>query len=134
MLVRIQGKVTAIEEVGGTSKAGRPWKKKVYTISDDFKNPDWNKSVKVNDFGQLDKDSIDPVFIYKSNHVVDETVDIVCYIETNDYGFTNLDYRCEFTDEDKPRTSAGNVVRPEAAPEEEAPMVMQSESQTDLPF
>ena len=133
MLVRIQGKVTAIDIIEGVSeKTGKKWSKKVYTISDDFKNPEYNHSVKVNDFGKPQPNTFEYVFDYKSNHVVDETVDIACYIETNDKGFTNLDYCKEFADIDKPKET--NIIKPEEAQVEEAPVEMQEQAPNDLPF
>lgn len=120
MLIRIQGKVTDIKIIGGTSKStGRLWSKKIYTISDDFKNPEYNRSVQVNDFGKLDPDSIQGEFIYKSNHLVGEVVDLACYIETNEYGFTNVDYGREFADADAKPKDTGNVVYAEQKEEQQ---------------
>lgn len=136
MLIRIQGKVTDIKIVGGTSKStGRLWSKKIYTISDDFKNPEYNRSVQVNDFGKLDPDSYQGEFIYKSNHLVGEVVDLACYIETNEYGFTNVDYGREFADADanKPKDT-GNVVYAEQKEEQQEEQQETAIPNSGLPF
>lgn len=112
MIIRIQGKVTAIDiREGVSAKTGRKWSRKVYTISDDFKNPEYNRSVEVNDFGKIHNafDS-EPIFDYKSQFVVGDVVDIACYIETNEFGFTNVDYGKEWSEIE---TKKDNVVRPD---------------------
>lgn len=142
MLVRIQGKVTAIDIKEGISgpnskNPGRPWQKKVYTISDDFKNPEYNRSVQVNDLGKLDPNSYEPTFLFKSNHIIDEKVDIVCSIETNKFGFTNVDYYKPFEETENKPASTGNVTYAkdaDAQVEEPQPAETQEVPTNELPF
>lgn len=130
MFIRIQGEVTGISTMDGTRKDGRPWSKKTYSISDGYRREE-NKdhSVNVDDMATLDPNSISPKFIYHSNHVVGEKVDIACTIETNEYGFTNVKYFKSWDEFEKPQDkSAGNVVRPDDTP------VLQQEEKEELPF
>ena len=124
MFIRIQGIVTDIKMMEGISKEGRPWSKKSYTIRDDFRNPDYNRSVVVDDLATLDKNSLTPVFIYHSNHTVDEKVDIACTIETNKYGFTNVHYFKSWDEFEKPKEEVVESQSAQAA----------AESNGDLPF
>lgn len=124
MLVRIQGKITAVNMVDGTSKTtGRPWSKKVYVVSDDFARAEYNRSVHVEDFGKLDPDSMQPQFLYKSNFLEGETVDIACFLETNEYGFTKVAYYKPYEDTTKPADKPAEPEQ-ESAQEvvEQAPM------------
>lgn len=133
MIVRIQGKVTAIDILEGVSAAGKKWSRKVYTISDDFKNAEYNRSVQVNDFGKPDPNKMDYEFIYKSNHQVGDKVDLACFIETNERGFTNVDYGKPYEEIERKPVATGNVVVADGPVEEPQPS-LQSESQSDLPF
>lgn len=138
MLVRIKGVVEDIIMTEGRSRENRPWQKKTYVIRDTMYNKqEYNNKVHVQDFGKLDPNSSEPVFIFKSNHIVGENVDIACYLETNDAGFTNVNYGKEYADIDKPKENAGtgNVIRPDAQPAQQPePIEVGAESQTDLPF
>lgn len=141
MLVRIKGKVEDILQQVGTSKEGKHWAKKTYVIRDTMYNKEeYNTIVHVQDFGKLDPNAMTAGFenfTFKSNHTIEEEVDLACYLETNKFGFTNVNYGKEYADIDKPKENAGNVVRPDAQNEqvtETAPAEMQTESQTDLPF
>jgi len=132
MIVRIQGKVTAVDILEGVSQAGKKWSRKVYTISDDFKNPDYNRSVQVNDFGKPDPNKMDYEFIYKSNLQVGDKVDLACFIETNERGFTNVDYGKPYAElENKP---ASNVINADGPVSVDNQPAMQKEDQDDLPF
>lgn len=136
MLVRIKGIVEEILMTDGRSKQDRPWQKKTYVIRDNsYSKEEFNKVVHVNDFGKLDPSAFEPIFTFRSNFVVGEEVDLACYLETNDYGFTNVDYCKPYEDISKPKD---NVIRPdkveaEAEPEPEQ-VEMQKEDNTSLPF
>lgn len=134
MLVRIKGVVDDILNVEGRKKSDNsPWAKKVYVIKDNTHDKDeYNTKVHVNDFGKLDPNSSEPVFFFKSNHLVGDEVDLACFLETNDNGFTNVNYGKPYADIQKP-AGTGNVVRPtDDAP---VPVGMQpQEEETDLPF
>lgn len=136
MIIRIKGIVDKIEIFEGVGEStGRPWKRKVYTIRDNsYNKQDYNRCVKVNDLGKLNKEKLNPEFIFKSNHIVGEEVDIACFIETNDKGFTHVDYWREFDDETPKQEHTSNVVRPEAPQEQEPEPVPMQEEDTSLPF
>lgn len=134
MLVRIKGVIEDIimqEGIGKTSQ--KPWQKKTYVIRDNTHDKEeYNTKVNVDDFGKLDPDKINPEFIFKSNHIVGEEVDLACYLETNDYGFTNVKYGKPYEEiSNKPQQT--NVIRPDDQPAQEQ-VPMQSEETGDLPF
>ena len=122
MLVRIKGKVEDILQQVGTSKEGKHWAKKTYVIRDTMYNKEeYNTIVHVQDFGKLDPNATTAEFenfVFKSNHTVGEDVDLACYLETNKFGFTNVNYGKEYADIDKPKENAGtgNVDKPDAQP------------------
>jgi hypothetical protein len=131
MLVRIKGVVEDILMTEGRNKENRPWQKKTYVIRDNmYSKAEYNRKVYVQDFGKLDPNSIEPIFIFRSNHIVGEEVDLACYLETNDFGFTNVDYGKPYDEIGKPKD---NVVRPEQEEAQEQ-VPMQSEETADLPF
>jgi hypothetical protein len=131
MLVRIKGVVEDILMTEGRNKENRPWQKKTYVIRDNmYSKAEYNRKVYVQDFGKLDPNSIEPIFIFRSNHIVGEEVDLACYLETNDFGFTNVDYGKPYDEISKPKD---NVVRPEQEEAQEQ-VSMQSEETADLPF
>ena len=135
MLVRIKGVVEDILMTEGRNKENRPWQKKTYVIRDNsYNKPEYNTKVYVNDFGRLIPESYDAEFTFRSNHIIGETVDLACYLETNDYGFTNVDYGKLYEDISKPKET--NVIKPDAqpAPAEEATVEMQKEETGNLPF
>ena len=133
MLVRIKGKIEAVDVVSGQKKSdGSPWAKKVYTIRDTMYNKEeYNTKVCVNDFGKLDPNKSEQEFVFKSYHVVGEEVDLACYLETNDYGFTNINYGKPYAEIESPKENKSNVVRPEEQPAETDPS---EEGTSDLPF
>lgn len=134
MLVRIKGVIEDIimqEGVGKTSQ--KPWQKKTYVIRDNMYNKEeYNTKVRVDDFGKLDPNKMNPEFIFSSNHVVGEEVDLACYLETNDYGFTNVSYGKPY-EEIGNKPQQGNTIYPDAQPAQEQ-VPMQSEETGDIPF
>jgi len=135
MFIRIQGEVTDIKVMEGTRKDGRPWSKKTYSISDGYRR-DENKDyhVDVDDMATLDPNSTTPVFIYHSNHIVGEKVDIACIIDTNEYGFTNVRYYKAWEEYDKPKDN-GNVTYAEQKQQEvEQPQETVADGSSTLPF
>lgn len=120
MLVRIKGVIEDIimqEGVGKTSQ--KPWQKKTYVVRDNMYNKEeYNTKVHVDDLGKLDPNKSNPEFIFRSNHVVGEEVDLACYLETNDYGFTNVSYGKPY-EEIGNKQQQTNVVRPEEQPAQE---------------
>lgn len=139
MLVRIKGKVDDIIQQVGTSKDGKHWARKAYVIKDTmYKKDEYNKLVHVQEFGTLDPNATTAEFenfTFKSNHSIGEEVDLACYLETNKFGFTNVDYGKEYADIEAPKENAGTgkVVRPDDQPAQEQ-VPMQSEGTGDLPF
>lgn len=132
MLVRIKGVVEDILMTEGRNKENRQWQKKTYVIRDNmYTKEEYNRKVHVNDFGQLDPNMMDPTFIFRSNHIVGEEVDLACYLETNKYGFTNVDYCKPYDEIEAPKDNKSNVVRPEEQPDETEPT---EEETSDLPF
>ena len=134
MLVRIKGVIEDIimqEGIGKTSQ--KPWQKKTYVIRDNtYNKEEYNTKVHVDDFGKLDPNKMNPEFIFRSNHIVGEEVDLACYLETNDYGFTNVSYGKPYEEiSNKPQQT--NVVRPDNQPAQEQ-VPMQSEETEGLPF
>ena len=115
MLVRINGVIEDIimqEGVGKTSQ--KPWQKKTYVIRDNMYNKEeYNTKVRVDDFGKLDPNKMNPEFIFRSNHIVGEEVDLACYLETNDYGFTNVSYGKPYTDIEAPKENKSSAIKPE---------------------
>ena len=125
MLVRIKGKVEDILQQVGTSKEGKHWAKKTYVIRDTmYKKDEYNKLVHVQEFGQLDPNATTAEFenfVFKSNHLIDEEVDLACYLETNKFGFTNVDYGKEYANIDKPKEDKqGGVVYASTTPSSES--------------
>lgn len=135
MIIRIQGTVTDINIRQGKTDSGREWSRKVYTITDEYKDETKRRSVEVNDFGRSNQYIPgDPVFEYKSNHIVGEHVDIACFIETNKNGFTNVDYGMPWEDIDVKRDKNTNVVRPDAEQPVEQPQATNANNNGTLPF
>ena len=124
MLVRIQGEIESIDMQDGISKAGKHWAKKVYVVKDKF------SKVHVNDFGKARPESYEHEFDFKSNHVVGEKVDLACYLETNDAGFTNVNYGKPYDEiESKPAATAQATDEPQEV-EPQEPL----DETTELPF
>lgn len=141
MLVRIKGVVEEVLVQDGMKKDGSgPWQRKTYVIRDNtYKKEEYNTCVHVQEFGKLDPNKMNPEFIYKSNHIKGEEVDLACYLETNEYGFTNVSYGKEYADiEQKPATT--NVIKPDAQPAEAAPVepayvtAEEREDESEIPF
>ena len=134
MLVRIKGVIEDIimqEGVGKTSQ--KPWQKKTYVVRDNtYNKEEYNTKVHVDDFGKLDPSKSNPEFIFRSNHTVGEEVDLACYLETNDYGFTNVNYGKPY-EEISNQPQQTNVIRPDEQPAQEQ-VPMQSEDTEDIPF
>lgn len=137
MFIRIQGEVTDISTMEGTSKSGRPWGKKTYSIKDGYRrNDDKDHHVNVDDMATLDPNSTTPIFIFHSNHIVGEKVDIACTIETNEYGFTNVKYFKSWDEFEKPQSDKeGNVTYAEPKQQEvEQPQETVADGSSTLPF
>jgi hypothetical protein len=107
--------------------------KKTYVIRDNtYNKEEYNNKVHVDDFGKLDPNKSNPEFIFRSNHIVGEEVDLACYLETNDYGFTRVNYGKPYEEiGNKPQQT--NVIRPDDQPAQEQ-VPMQSGETGDLPF
>jgi hypothetical protein len=135
MLVRIKGKIEDILEQTGTSKEGKPWAKKTYVVRDTtYQKEEYNNIVHVQDFGKLKPDAFKPTFDnfeFKSNHFLDEEVDLACYLETNKFGFTNVNYGKPYADIDKPKDYAAPAVNTAS---EAAAQSNEEESGIILPF
>lgn len=131
MLVRIKGVVEDIIMTEGRNKENRPWQKKTYVVRDTaYNKQEYNTKVHVQDFGKLDPNLMNPTFNFRSNHIVGEEVDLACYLETNDFGFTNVNYGKPFDEIDKPKENTSNVVKPD----DNAPVELQEEETGALPF
>lgn len=139
MLVRIKGIVEEIKFADGISKStNKPWAKKTYVIRDNmYKKDEYNTVVYVQDFGKLNPNSAGHEFDFKSNHIVGETVDLACYLETNEQGFTNVNYGKPFEDIEVRSTSEEQGTKAPVAsdPEEvETPVQNEMDNNTELPF
>lgn len=121
MLVRIKGVIEDIKELKGLKKDNTPWEKKVYVVRDNtFKNEKYNTILNVDDLGTREADRIDPKFIFHGNHVVGDEVDLMCWLETNDRGFTNVMYFKTYEEYTRDSNKEqGNVIRPAKTEEEQ---------------
>lgn len=137
MLVRIKGVIQDVIMRDGLGKStNKPWSKKVYVIKDNtFNEEEKNTIVHVQDFGKADPnaDVNNPSFFYHSDFVKGEEVDLMCWLETNDMGFTNVNYWKTYEEMENHKSDAVPTEHP-ATTNEEPVLVPPTGDNTQLPF